>query len=778
MNPKTLLNSKKPQTSQSDFFNIQKIFFMVARNWYYFIVSLIVVGTMGYFYIQYTPPTYRVTTTLLIEEGDNMRMSSGSENILQGIGLHPGAQNLDNQIDILSSRTLIRKALGELPFDIDCFRQGLVKTVSFYPLDPIDVIPNFNSDFLYNKVFSLKALEHNMYSLEFKKNLFIKEDTIVFFGSSVDFQGATFNVIPNEGILQMSTSKQKIYFVIYEIKILVEQYRSRLKIQTTSKDGSIIKLILEGTNKTKDQIFLDKLTEVYLTSQLEKKNLEANRIIEFIDEQLVDISDSLVITENRLQEFRSTNRIMDISAQAQQIINQAVALEDEKARLMLESNYYQYLTEYLSQENVQEIPVSPATMGIDDPLLARLIQELSGLQAEYFSSELGDRNPLQSQLEMRINNTKRSLSEIIQGIKRANKMASDNNKTQIRRLNIDASGLPIKERQLLGIEREFNLNNVLYTFLLQKRAEAQIQKASNKPDNELVDPATADLMPIAPPAAMVYLFAIILGLGIPLIVMILADAIQKKINSEEDIGLLTNLPLVGHIPHSRLSYNTVVLNEPQSNIAEAFRSLRTRMEFFTMETKSPIIMISSTMAGEGKTFAAINLASAYSLAGKKVVLVGFDLRRPNFPTIFGINGKVGLSTYLIGKLSINDIIVQTEFQNLHVIPAGPVPPNPGELAASQKTIELFARLKEEYDFIIVDSAPLGTVSDNYSAAAIADANIIVVRHGRTLKRFLESTLSEVQTVGIKGLSLLVNDFKLKRSSYRYNYNNKYESYTS
>lgn len=771
INPQQYKRRIQSNTGKGD---LQKQLLMIFRNWYYFLICLVVFLIIGYLYINNSVPTYRVTTTLLIEEEDDVNMI-GADNLLHGIGLRQGAQNLENQIDILSSRAIIRKTLGELPFDIDCYRKRLFKRVSYYPLDPIDVVPHYDEMYILNKEFYIKHFNNEMFILGYKEYPFIKSDTILSYGQKALFHGGSFTILPNSGLLQVNDSKQKIYFRIFDNETLVEQYRRRLKIEPTSREGSIVKVILEGTNKTKDKIFLDKLSEVYMASQLEKKNREANRIVEFIDNQLVSVSDSLILTENRLQEFRSENRIMDISAQAQQIIDQAVVLENEKAELTIESNYYEYLSDYLSQEATREAPIAPVSMGINDHRLASLIQELTGLQAEYFSSDLGIRNPIQAQLETKIRNTKQALSESLQGIQRVNMMAIEENEAQIRRLNIQASALPIKERQLLGIEREFNLNNVLYTFLLQRRAEAQIQKASNKPDVELVDSAEADMLPIAPKRPVVYLLCIFFGIGIPLSILLLEDSVQNKISSEEDIHRITNLPLVGHIPHSRLSYSTVVLNEPQSRIAEAFRSLRTRMEFFTRETRCPIILISSTMPEEGKTFTAVNLASAYSLAGKRTVLVGFDLRRPNFPSSFGSDSKVGLSTYLIGKSRMEEIVYATDFQNLSVLPAGPIPPNPGELSTSDKIVEMFDTLRRGFDFIIVDSAPLGAVADGYSVAAVADANIVIVRHGRTIKRFLGATLSDAQAHGIRGLSVLVNDFRSKRSSYRYNYNYKYDS---
>ena len=252
--------------------------------------------------------------------------------------------------------------------------------------------------------------------------------------------------------------------------------------------------------------------------------------------------------------------------------------------------------------------IAPAIMGINDPNLEGLMQELTALQAEYFSSGVGERNPLQSQTELRIRNTKQSIRETLQGIIRANQMALDENQRQVNEINAEAASLPVKERQLLGIERKFNLNNEIYTYLLQRRAEAQVQKASNTPDNELIDLAQSSPDAVAPNFMVVYLFAFTMGLGLPLFLIILIDTIRNKVNSEEELKEMTQLPIVGHIPHGRLGYNTVVLTDPQHKISEAFRALRYRMEFITQEVECPIILCSSAMPGEGKTFSAVNLA--------------------------------------------------------------------------------------------------------------------------------------------------------------------------
>ena len=337
---------------------------------------------------------------------------------------------------------------------------------------------------------------------------------------------------------------------------LTEIYIKRLEVELAARDGSIVQLTLQGTNRTKDIVFLNKLADVYIGENLEKKNTEAERVIAFIDSQLEGVQDSLEITETELQEFRSRNRIMDVSAQAQQIVEQAVVLENQKAALNLRREYYIYLDNYLAEEGNSSAPISPASMGIEDPQLAIHMQELAGLQAEYFSGGVGERNPLQGQTELRIRNSKQSIRETLSNIIRGNQLATEENNRQLSNLNREASNLPEQERQLLGFERRFNLNNVVYTFLLTEKANAQIQSASNTPDNVLVDPARASSEIVSPLWYLVFAFAFIIAIGLPTLVILLTNVLQNKIATEDDLHFVKDIPVTGHIPHSRLSYNS------------------------------------------------------------------------------------------------------------------------------------------------------------------------------------------------------------------------------
>ena len=763
--------AKAQQASLIHMINIRKILMMMLKNWYFYLIGILLAGAGAYYYLLYKIPTYMVETTILIGEEDNAQ-ATGND-MLQGFALRQGVQNLDNQLLIVQSYSMIRKAVEELPFEIDVYRKGFRSQASYYPMSPIRVEvgeegPPYDSEFIFQYIseeekFHLRTSRHSRYYV----------DSLYTFGQNIEIDGTSFTIHPQPELEDIYMAGGKIYIRFYDKVRLTELYMNRLGVDNATRDGSIISLYLTGPNRIKDVIFLDKLTEVYINDNLEKKNQEARRIADFINEQLGDVKDSLRVTERNLMNFRSTNRIMDVSTQAQQILDQSVLLENEEARLTLERNYFLYLENYLMKDDTDQAPIAPASMGIEDPLLVNLMQELAGLQAEYFSKAAGERNPLQGQLEMRIRNTKNSIKETLVGLKLANQMALETTRGQIARINAEAEGLPVKERQLLGFEREFNLNNELYTFLLQRRAESQIQSASNTPDNELVDPARAE-GPISPLRQLVFAFAFAFALGIPTLVIILKEVINNKITCEEDLQFVSQLPVVAHFPHSRLSYNTVVLNEPESRISESFRSLRTRMDFFTRDIKCPMIVLTSSVPGEGKTFAAINLASAYSLAGKKTMLVGMDLRRPMLAKSFNLSNDAGLTDYLIGKKKLHEVIQETDFENLHVISSGPVPPNPGELCSTDLVRGMFPLLKEKYDFIVVDSPPIGVVSDIYVASSLADSVLIMVRHDYTKKNVLSATLAEIQSNGIGRLSLLVNDVKSLGSSYRYAYKYKYD----
>jgi capsular exopolysaccharide synthesis family protein len=758
-----------PETElpQEDIVDLRKLFFKLLSYWHFFVLALGVALLCAWLYNRYATTRYRVTSTLLIEEDKKGGAAIGTNQLLEGFGLKAGMQNLDNQILILSSWSLIGRTLDSLSYDIEYYVRGRIKKITLYPKHVITVIQNTEDTLPFDIEFKLKYLGENKFTLDAESKGSDSLNKQASFGEKIEIKSGSFR-IKCDSIKWFEDHKETdLYFILHRRDKLLESYRKRLKVEPASREATIVKLSLEGKNKEMDIDFLNKLAAVFLNYNLDKKNKEANRTIEFIESQLVGISDSLSITEENLQKFRSKNMVMNLSEQGKAIITQAMELENERARLVIESNYYNYLEEYLSKDNIGEVPIAPATMGITDPGLTNLVKDLAELQGQYYSKSLGDKNPMQGQMAQRLKNTKDALKETLNGVKRANELATRENKEQIRTINAKAAALPVTERDLLGIERQFKLNDVLYTFLLEKKSEAQIQKASNTPDNEIIDPARPDKNPVSPKTTLSYLIALMAGLGFPFLWIMLADFINYRVRDEEDVLKITDMPIAGHVPHSRLKSPIVVFEEPQSHVAEAFRSLRSRMQFFTKEKKSPVILITSSMPEEGKTFTAINLASVYSLMGKKTVLVGFDLRRPKIYSEFGIGNDQGISTWLIGRDNLEDVIKTTTHENLSIIPAGPVPPNPSELTSSAKTDELLNLLKERFDCIIIDSPPIGTVSDTFYLAALADTCLIIVRMNKTSKDMIERTVNDLKISDIKNSSLVINDIGYEGKAYGY-----------
>ena len=742
---------------------------LLKRNWYWFVIGLIISLLCARFYIGHTMPTYETTATILINKTESRALVDNTE-LLQGLGLPGGMQNLENQIMILKSRELIEETLKELPFGIEYYFKTIRNKLPIYPEMPLVIVSDNEIPLPKDTEFTISYIGNNSFIIKSASDYFLLNKTAAF-GETIEIPGGSFKVeCKDEKWLDMNKDRM-LCFIIYSRNVLVNYFKDRMNVELISRGGSILKISMVGTNPAKDVDFINKLLEGFQNISLDKKNTEAERRIQFIDDQLVGISDSLSITENRLQQFRSSNRVMDLSVQGQSIIEQVTRLENEKARLSLEANYYDYLADYLSKESSGEIPIVPITMGITDPGLTRLVEELAGLQGQLSNRGAGGLNPLQRNLEQKVRTTKEALKETLNGLRRANSLARSENQEQINRANAQASVLPITERRLLGIERKFKLNDELYTFLLETRAEQQMQKASNRSDSEIIDKADARFSPqVSPDYIKVNFVGLLAGLGIPFLAMFLYFLFNKKLK-DEDIRRMTEIPIVGNIPHNDEKINTVVFDSPSSGISEAFRLLRSRMQFLTKEAVSPVILVTSSMPEDGKTFTAINLASVYSLLGKKTVIVGFDLRKPKIYKDFSLKNENGISTWLIGKDKLDNIIQKTPFDNLAIIAAGPIPPNPSELIALEKTKELFKLLKERFDYIVIDSSPIGLVSDTYYLASYADACLLVVRPGRTLRDMLEKTLLEIHGNGIENISMVIND--IKSDSKHYGYGEKY-----
>ncbi len=765
--------------------DLKQIFFKFYRYWYLFIIAIVLSLAVAYLFNKYTKPIYKVGTTILIKD----EKSAFDAQALLGLGNMKNAQSIENEIGVLKSRSLITRAIRSLDFDISYFIEENFIIRELYDESPFTVLIDtlnpqpaglkFKITIKSNQEFELSTEGEKVSSYYYtrqRKEVPITKPLNIGgtfkFGEQITGEYHNFRIILNPNFLGDEHLKSDMFFVFNKIEDLTKEF-STFTIEPINREASIVEISLQSNNVQKASDFLNALTTEYLQRSLERKNQIATNTIIFIDDQLLGITDSLKIAESDLQQFRTTNEVMDLDFQSQQVFQRMEDLEQQKAELIVKNQYYTYLSDYLksNRNDITGLTV-PSSMGIEDPVLTRLITELTTLYAERGEARLmaKEKNPIIASFDNRININKRTLAENIKNIINTSNIAIRDIDRRINAMSGKISQLPTTQRMLFGIERKFKLNDAIYTFLLEKRSDAQITRASNMPDNEVLDIADPlEMTPVLPKRTLNYTIALLIGIILPIGFILGKDYLNDKIMDKKDIEKITSLPILGHVIHSGKSSKLVVADFPKSSIAESFRLIRTNLQFFTKNIDKQVILITSTMVNEGKTFTAMNVASIFALYGKKTLIMGYDLRKPKIYQDFKLSNTEGISSYLINKSSLAEIIQKTSVANLDFMAAGPIPPNPAELIASPKNDELLNHLKQEYDFIIIDTPPVGIVTDAFLLMKYADASVFVTRQNFTNKKIFETIITDIQKRDFKNISILINDVKTDNNSYGYGY---------
>ncbi len=774
----------------------------VLRYKHYFVFTVIFALAVAFVINKYSTLKYSNATTILLASENNDSFMSGDD-VMQGFGLFGGADNVENELSIINSFRVISKAIEELSFEVDYFSEEDLLPLDFLPYksyhdlymnSPIHVILDQTHlqpvnirmyiKVLNDSTFRLTAAEKEVVLYSYitdspmKVLDSLKIDGVFNFGEEVFSEFYSFTVFKDVRFNKNDFLDKDIFFRFNNLLSLTAQYKGNLSVSTTSTTSSVVVLSLVGTHPEKITDFLNTLTRVYLEQNLEKKNQMAYNTVKFIDSQISDIADSLSIAENKLQHFRSRNQAMNLSFQGQKIYEKVGELENQKAKLIMKQKYYEYIKTYLeSNSNVTDL-AAPSSGESQDPVLNELIAKMMEYNNERLKyMEIGnEKNLFLKDYEVKITNIKNTILENVDYNVKKLQIALKDIDSRSAKLTSQIARLPRTERELIGMERQFTLNNTIYTFLLQKRAEAQIAQASNAPDYEIIDQASLLRAGIISPKKNInYIIAVFLGLFLPFVFIISRDFMNNKVSDIKEIEAISNLPLVGQVFHNKTRSTAIILDYPKSPLADSFRAIRTNLQFFSKGVDKMIILITSSASGEGKSFVSINLASVYALLGKRVLLLGFDLRRPALYKDFNLLNEKGITSYLIKKASIDAIIQPTQIENLDLIAAGPIPPNPVELIASDEVGVFFEELKKRYDYIIIDSAPIGAVTDSFLLFKYADINVFTIRHNYTYTDALKSNLKNIENKKVENVTLLVNDIKLKKNAYGYSYQEQYYS---
>ena len=797
MNPTQIYNdySQSPYLNPIESQNIdfKRYLSLFISNWYWFAITLFITICIAYGINRWSEGVYTVSSTLLIKDDQLGGVGSDIASIFPGAEAYKNQQNLKNEIGILKSYNLNYRVMQELPeFHVEYIavgKRGITESRMYNKSPFVVVYDSLEKQIPLHKV-EIKILSDKKYELRINgdKN-FAKE---MEFGIKFDEMGFDFiiNPRPGKGINYDPNASNKYYFFFTTPELLANSYRSKLSVTPIEEEASLVTLSTSGFVPEQEADYLNKLMDVYIQFGLDFKNQTAAQTMDFIDNQLGTISDSLHLAEGDLESFRLVNRLIDISREGAVIQNKLEQIDKERTSLLLQKNYYEYLKEYIDSKQESVDIVAPSVMGVSDQLLVRLVDELSSFQQQkkqlamnlYESAE-----PLKI-IETNIITTRKAISENINtGLFTIENSLADADK-RLMDIEKEVRKLPSTERQMINIQRKFDINNTVYTFLLEKRAEAGIAKASNVPDNRIIDHAgffSSTL--IKPKENRNLMIAFIFGFLVPILGIILLDYLNNKIIDKKDIERGTSVPVIGYVSHNRLKTEIPVVENPGSILSESFRSVRTNLKYFIKDTQCPVISVSSTIVAEGKTFVSANLATILSMSGKKILLMGLDLRKPRIHKIFGINNEKGISNYLINEEKFEDVVIKTEVDNLWYTPSGPVPPNPAELIESEAMGNFIIKAKKKFDYIIIDTPPVAVVTDALLVSPFTDFYLFVVRQRFSSKSTLELIEELHNNKSIKNLGIVLNDISVSgyygyglrygySIGYGYNYGYNYYSF--
>lgn len=774
---------KQNHRPEQDSVDIKLILFRIMSKWHFILLGLILAIAGAKLYLRYQENIYLVSSTLHLKTQKQNYRSLGAMELFDAPNL------IGDEIQLIKSHDMISKVIDRLDFDVSYYHKGDIRTVEFYQNAPIKVILDtssfqtarvpFNIHILNSNTFRLQANVAGGDVVDINTNKVVRSsdeghiNKVLRFGEKFEFQDSKFTVILTNPYYKQPAGQ--LFFVINNHDLLANEYKYVLQISPTHKESSILRLSASGPIVAKNIAFLNMVAEVYIEEGLREKNRIASNTIEFIDSQLHIIADSLERAEKQIENFQMKYNYKGSKQGLENALSRLDALEAEKGSLLMKTEYYKYVLDYIkANKDLKEI-VAPSSIGIEDEILGRLINDLIKTKTEraLLVQNTSEKNRYIIELDNKIETITSTLYENVNNILKVSDIPIKNLNKRIAQVEGSLSGIPEKDRIWVDIQRKLNLNNHLYNFLLERRAEAGITKASAKPDHAVVERASwLNVSQIAPNASSIYTIALLLGIVFPLGIIILVEFMNDKIRSKDELEKNTDIPILGIIGHKEIVSNLVVSEQPKSAISEAFRAIRINLNYFSIEKKNKLILITSSVSGEGKSFFSMNLANIIAITGKRTLLLGADLRKPKIYDDFGMSNSKGLSSYLSGSCGLTDIINKTKIENFDVITAGPVPPNPAELLGSKQMEDLLKDLKDWYDFIIVDTPPIGVVADAYYLMKSSDINIYVVRHGYTRYKMLEP-INNLYTEGkVANLGLVVNDLNSKHGKY-YGYGSTY-----
>ena len=773
--------------SNSDF---KGFLLKILSYWKWFLASLIIAFTIAYQVNIRKEKIYAMQTMVSIKEERNPFFTSNTSLVFNWGGVSDQVNGIST---IIQSRSHNELVVDKLQFYIDYLTQGKYNLVDSYGAVPFYVNIDKSKGQLANTLISIKFLSANEYEIRipFENNAV----------SLITYSNNTYSntaVQPTEFVKKYKVGEQvSLPFLNWKLQIndnpgmytgneyfvkfndfdgTVSGYRG-VNVGSDDKGGSILTLSMQGTNKARMVEYLNATVKMLIKLQLDGKNQFATNTIRFIDSTLVAMESQLKETGSELKTFRKDKNIYEIEGGGEKVSDKIMDFDVERDQVTRKISYYNSLKAYLNNSvDYARLP-APSVAGIEDPNVVVNVSKLIALstqRSEMAYAVKSDKifkdfdNQMQAVKNVLLENIASAKGSLLTDLAMVN--------AKIGQAESTVKRLPEQQQELLKIQRKYDLSDNIYNEFLKKRNEAEIVKASNLSDIHFIDPAK-DIGGglIGPKTSVNYILALFLGTLIPLLFIFGIFFINNSIQNTEDISKLTQIPLIGVIGVNKDSLNLAVFDKPKSALSEAFRTIRSSLQFLYKKQQvsgSKTLMITSSISGEGKTFCSINIATVFALSEKKTVIIGLDLRKPRLADEFGLKNQIGVVNYLIKQNSLAEIINPTQIPNLDVILSGPIPPNPSELILSDAMRDLILELKQKYDYIILDTPPVGLVSDALELAQFADVTLYIVRQNYTKKDMITLLNTRVQRGELANASIILNGYENKAkygTAYGYGY---------
>ena len=780
-------NGKHMEQSEEQV-NIQEILFRYLIHWPWFVVSVIICVACAWGYLRLTTPVYNITATVLIKDekkGGGASMSSELEKM--GLdGFVSSSNNVDNEIEVLRSKSLAREVVNNLGLFVTYMDEDEFPREELYHTSPVlvslthqeaDKLPGrMEVNMTFQPIGSMDVqikVGKKEYQKHFEKLPAVfptDEGTVAFFANK-----DTLSTASQENV----TKERHITAFINRPFSVAKGYANSLSIAPTSKTTSVVVVSLKNTNIRRGRDYINKLLEMYNINANNDKNEVAQKTAEFIDERIGIISKELGSTEQDLENFKRSAGITDLSSEAQIALTGNAEYEKKRVENQTQINLVMDLQRYMKGN---EYEVLPSNIGLQDAASAGAIDRYNQMLVERkrLLRTSTENNPAIINLDTSIRamrtNVQATLDATLKGLQITKEDLAREAGRYSRRIN-DA---PTQERQFVSIARQQEIKAGLYLMLLQKREENAITLAATANNAKIIDEALADDNPVSPKRMMIYLVSLVLGMGLPVGIIYLIGLTKFKIEGRADVEKLTLLPVVGDIPLADEKAGSIAVFENKNNLmSETFRNVRTNLQFM-LEKGRNVILVTSTISGEGKSFVSANLAISLSLLGKKVVIVGLDIRKPGLNKVFNIPKKEhGITQFLTNPITnLMDLVQPSDInKNLFILPGGAVPPNPTELLARDGLEKAIETLKENFDYVILDTAPVGMVTDTLLIGRVADLSVYVCRADYTRKAEFTLINELAENNKLPNLCIAINGLDLQKKKYGYYYGyGKYGKY--